>query len=195
MFDEDGNQVDVSDLQLGPYQIMLQRVLIQVGYQQEQAFFKKGADLENRVCQRFGLDTMNWYLTHETELMTANDAQTGVEYQVKMGRISFVYRQNTWTALTWDSPQEALSEEKLIQLTSLEGLWELEQTDGTIISRSMCVQGERYRLTRTAKSPCYIETANTRFTGRQDTGRKPFKHLQYRPKYRYRGEHYWAIKY
>jgi hypothetical protein len=152
LFDEDGTQVEVTDLRTGRYHVFKKNDLIDVIYRHDQAFFKPGEDLTDRVRRKFELETEWSFLRSSTDVKIATEAKATVEYRMEMGRLNYLEWRKKWLPVIWEQTESDYPETQLEEQTSLRGPWKFELMDGAQIAVREFTQGDEYRLIQIAEA-------------------------------------------
>jgi hypothetical protein len=152
VFDADGKQVEVSNLQTGPYQIVKKNKLVQVVHAHDQAYFIPSPNLVDQTEQRFELELEWWILRDSMGTITADQAGPGKEYRIIEGRLNHFDWRKEHFSIVWNQDRGDSLEEQLVSRTLLPGPWEFVLPEGRQISPREFVQGGRYNLIRIAET-------------------------------------------
>jgi hypothetical protein len=94
LLDAEDIQVEVKDLQLGPYRIIKKNALIDIVHRHDQKLFIPGDNMAERIRRAFELEEDWWFLRSRTEEKSAEHAIPGTEYRIESGRLNYLEWRN-----------------------------------------------------------------------------------------------------
>jgi hypothetical protein len=149
IFDLEGNQVEVKNLQSDSYKLRREVTTILVTHNHDRAAFPPDTE---RIQMRLGLAMDWWLLRSATEVVVANAAKPGIEYRIEAGRLNYFRWRRRRLPIAWDQPRSEEIEKQIEQRVLLPGPWEFErESDSETIASVDLTQGGEYILIRIAE--------------------------------------------